>query len=971
MADRRSPAIFTVGPERSFADALAGGVVERFGRDPATLGRGVLLVASSRAVRTMSDAFLRVSGGGIVMPRIVPIGDLDAGAMPELAFDAAALDVPAAVDPLQRRLLLGRLVQRARGGRAGEAMRLAEELGRTLDALQSEEVAPRSVRDLEVSAELSAHWSRSLTLFRVLLDLWPDVLASQGLVDIHDRRRRLIDLAAEHWREGGDGFVIAAGISNAAPAIARLLRVVAGAARGAVVLSGLDVAMPEDEWRALAPARPGDPAGDRERAVESHPQFALKRLLSRMGLTRDDVRPWPGGGHRTSGARMDLVRSAMRPAAFTHRWIDEAARRPLQGVTTATFDTTAAEAQAIAIRLRGVLEVPAMTGALVTPDRLLARRVAAHLTRWGVAIDDTAGQPLSATASGSLIILLADLAAGRFAPVPLMAALKHPLTQAGEERLGWLDLVRDLDLALRGPRPAPGLAGIDAVLATRASALRAWWVGLRPALAPLERLATRHAALTDIVPALREAADTLSNGTVWQGPAGRAAADFIASLERHGAAGPEALEPDEIAPLLRDLLDDVAVRPPQGGHPRLAIYGLIEARHQQADLMILGGLSEGVWPGLPAPDPWLAPRIRRELGLPGLDRRIGEDASDFVAALGAPEVLITRANRDDSGPTVPSRFWLRLQASTGDRLKQDEELIRLTRALDAAHVVRPAVRPRPAPPPEERPTRISVTEVDRLKADPFAFYARRVLRLMALDPVDAEPSAAWRGTMVHAVLERWAKDDRCAIAALTPRARALLSGPEIHPVTRALWQPRLLAAIEWIAVTLDEERRAGRTVLAAEGDGAIDVAGVRLSGKFDRIDRLANGGLAIVDYKTGQPPSARAVAAGYSLQLGLLGLIAERGGFAGIGGRADAFEYWSLARNAEGGFGAIHSPVEGRGPDAIPADRFVARALDSFESAAGEWLTGTAPFTAKLHPEHAPYSDYDQLMRRDEWYGRG
>jgi ATP-dependent helicase/nuclease subunit B len=274
------------------------------------------------------------------------------------------------------------------------------------------------------------------------------------------------------------------------------------------------------------------------------------------------------------------------------------------------------------------------------------------------------------------------------------------------------------------------------------------------------------------------------------------------------------------------------------------------------------------------------------------------------------------------------------------------------------------------PPAHLRPKAISVTEVDRLKADPYAFYARRVLGLMALDPVDADPSAAWRGTAVHDILEAWWNEDRCAPDALAPRAQRMLAEAEVHPMLRALWQPRLKEAIDWVVGQVTTQAEEGRSVLAAEGKGFIEVAGVKLSGRYDRIDRLPGGGVGVIDYKTGKPPSSAAVREGFSLQLGLLGLIAERGGFEGVRGTAAAFEYWSMSKKKDA-FGYVESPCDPEGKrDRIVTDRFVALAAHNFAETAGRWLTGDEPFVAKLHPEYAHYAEYDQLMRRDEWYGR-
>jgi ATP-dependent helicase/nuclease subunit B len=405
------------------------------------------------------------------------------------------------------------------------------------------------------------------------------------------------------------------------------------------------------------------------------------------------------------------------------------------------------------------------------------------------------------------------------------------------------------------------------------------------------------------------------------------------------------------------------VRPPYGGHPRIFIWGLLEARLQRADLVVLGGLNEGAWPALPAPDPWLPPKVRANLGMATLEYRIGLAAHDFASALGAPEVLITRARRDNKSPTVASRFLLRLDAISGG-LPRDLRLERLTRALDDPGPPQPVGRPAPSPPAEQRPDKISVTAVDRLKADPFAFYAQAILKLRSIDPVDADHTARWKGSAVHEVFEDWLQHDECDPDKLRPRAERLLKDEAIHPMLRALWAPRLLEAIDWIAGLERQNQSEGRRPLAAEVTGEAVLAGVTVQGRADRIDRLADNGLAIIDYKTGAPPTQKAVNAGFALQLGLLGLIGRAGGFDQVSGDPEAFEYWSLTRH-KGSFGKLMRPDK----DMQPGE-FLDHAYANFADAVEKWLTGSEPFTAKLNPAYAPYGDYDQLMRLEEWYGR-
>lgn len=976
------PAVYTIPPHRAFADALAAGLIARYGADKAGLARGLILVPNNRAARAISDAFVRRSEGGLLLPRLVPVGDpeLDeriGGALEPLREGET---IPPAIEPVERLMLLAKLVQRHMPGEidAAEALRLAADLARTLDQLQIEQVAPARLRAFAADLpDLSLHWQKSLDRLTVILDDWPAVLKARGAIDLAERRNRLLAAVAKRWSaRPPSGFVVAAGITTTAPAVAGLLRVVARVPEGMVVLPGLDTEMPDREWDALGPHE-ADPVTLRRRSsIETHPQFHLKLLLHRMGVNRGEVERWRWGGGRDAPAvRSRAIAHALAPALFTAKWQElKPAERRLSGVRALELADPAEESQAIAVALREALETPGRTAALVTPDRKLARRVSAHLKRWGIEADDSAGRPLSQTPPGTLLIAIATAAAERFAPVALLSLLKHPLVNAGDGRLDWLDGARMLDLALRGPRPPTGLQGVTDYLSDgsgRDGALRrralAWWRNTADRLRPLERaFGGREPTLAALVAALRETASALSGNEAWSGPAGREAADLLTAVEPAASDGPGHIRPANLPAMLEQLMADRAVRPPFGQHLRIFIWGLLEARLQHADLMILGGLNEGTWPPLPTPDPWLAPRIRHEFGLPSLERRIGLAAHDLAGALGGREVLVTRARRDARSPAIASRFWLRLEAMTGG-LTRSPLHKSWAAALDKPDRHAPVRRPEPAPAVADRPRKIAVTDVDRLKADPFAFYARKMLGLSALDVVDADPSAAWRGSAVHEVLEAWMKEDECDPAKLRPRAEALLAGSEAHPLMRALWQPRLLEAVDWIAEEVAKNRAAGRNPLAAEIWGEATIDGITLGGKVDRIDRAADGGLVIIDYKTGTPPGPKAVAEGYSMQLGLLGLIAARGGFPDVEGMPACFEYWSLAKRA-GKLGYVASPVGGR--NGIDPEDFTDMAERNFIAAAAKWLTGDAPFTAKLNPAYAPYAEFDQLMRLDEWYGR-
>lgn len=990
MPDAAQPAVYAIGAQRGFADVLASGLIKRFGGDPLGLARLTLLIPNRRAGRAITDALVRHASTGLLLPRMVLIGDSDLdeslGALLDPLGEGEA--VPPPVDPLERRFRLARIIAELATDRPGaqdpaEALRLASEYARVLDQLLVEEKTLDQLDALEVDGDLAEHWAGARALFVNVGRAWADEVAREGRIDMVERRNRLLAKVAARWRTSPPQTpIIAAGITTAAPAIARLLRCIADLPQGMVVLPGLDLDMDDLLWEAIGAPVPVTAPGDAppgERPAITHPQYHLKALLHAMSISRAEVQPWqaePRTGPVADRAR--LLRSIFLPARLSDRWVTLAAdERRTKGIRIVEAENPDEEAQAIALLVRQALDTPARRIAIVTPDRSLAARIIAHLKRWQIEADDSAGEALSVTPPGRFLLAVAACAADDFAPVELLDLLKHPLAQSGEERRAWLEQARALDLCLRGPRPAPGLAGIDSAVGQRPVAV--WWQGAKALLAPIASVQRNPRPLSAMLSAIIATAEALSNGTVWQGPAGRAASDLVQALLERGPAHDPLVTAAQARTILSRLMAETAVRPPFGKHPRVAIYGLLEARLQSADLVICAGLNEGVWPQLPSPDPWLAPMVRNALGLPPLEMRIGLAAQDLAGAMAAADVVLTRARRDGSAPTVASRFLLRLQAVAPDKVMEDAATVALARALDRRM---PAVRiaqPAPKPSRAQRAVKLSVTELDRLRADPFAFYAKRIMGLRSLDPVDAEPSAAWRGTLVHDILELWHRDDALAPAALVPRAIRFLDDANVHPLITALWKPRLVAALDWVVQQTLDFAEAGRSMIDAERSGTMLIDGVEITGKADRIDRLPDGSLIIVDYKTGTPPSAVQVEAGYALQLGLLGLMAERGGFGptrtapAITGTASGFEYWSLGRSQESdtGFGYIASPVlEGRKKRGLPADDMVPESLRHLTEALARWILGDEAFKAKLVPDQAIYTEYDQLMRLGEWYGR-
>ncbi len=985
MADRGGPQIYSISAHRGFADALVAGLVPRYAEPDVGLARLTLLLPSQRAMRTVTEAFIRLAGSGLLMPRMAVAGDLDLDEMLGAALDPIGTDagIPPAVEPTRRWLRLAELIVAEMGGQAprgGALLRMAFEQGRAMDRLLVEDIGPEelvSERVLDALGELSGHWQNSLRVFARVQARWLDELRASGQLDAAARRNRLFDHAARRWQEQPPKHpLVAAGVTSAAPALARLLRVVSETPRGAVILPDLDLAMADAVWTELgcagAPEEPGGPPFARGDAV-THPQYHLKLLLNRMGVARGEVQPWHRAGIAAAPPeRSRAISNLFLPPKASRSWVDlPPEQRRLSGVRLMETANPEEEAQAIALLVREAVAEPERRVAVITPDRGLAARVVAHLRRWHIQADDSAGRPLAQTAAARVLLLLAEVMAEHAAPVPLLALLEHPLVRAGEGRAAWLECARALELRLRGPRPAPGLEPLEphiARLACSDSGITGWWDEVTAILAPL--LGGGEAQLlADMLDSLATAGEALCGEMLWAREDGRALAGFVEDLRGHARAVGTQLDPRDLPAVLRDAMDRVAVRPSFGGHPRVAIYGLLESRMSRADLVICGGLNEGIWPQPPSPDALLAPAVLRALGVPSGDFRIGLSAHDLAGTLGAPQVVLSRSERDADGPAIPSRFWLRVRALLGGLVKAHLEtaIPALARAMDDAEPALPYPPPEPCPSAAQRDVAVSVTALDRLRSDPYQFYAQAILRLKRLDLLDAEPSAAWKGTAVHAILERWHKDG----GALRPIAEQVLDEMNAHPLMRGLWRPRLLAALDWIETEV--ARDPDRKVLAVEARGEMDVLGVKLHGRADRIDRLSNGELAIVDYKTGGPPSGRMVEQGYALQLGTLGLIARDGGFAGVAGEPTRFEYWSLGSDdkSETGFGYIRTPLklDGKRTGIEPED-FLPKTDEFLRDALARWIKGDEPFTARLNPDVAGYADYDQLMRLDEWQGR-
>ncbi len=890
MTDRK-PAVFGIPPGADFPAELVAGLRERMSDRPSeAMARVQLYLNSGRMLREVREAFAKGPPGYLPSLRLLP--DLGADPLP---------DLPAAVPPLRRRLQIARLVARLLDAQPDLAPRsavydLADSLMLLLDEMQDEGVEPDALAALDVS-DLSAHWKRTQDFLAIVAPFF----LSGDAPDAATRRRLAVEAHAERWRTAPPGHpVIVAGSTGSRGTTAMFMRAVAALPDGMLVLPGFDTELPTEVWDGL----------DDAMTAEDHPQFRYRRLMDALSLSPLQIRSWTARPAPQQGLNR-LISLSLRPAPVTDHWLTEGPGLP--DLTEATDHVCLieaagprAEALAIATVLREAVE-SGVEAALISPDRVLTRRVTAALDRWGIQPDDSAGRPLGLSAPGRLLRQVASLFGRKLTGEDLLAVLKHPLVASGSDRGIHLRLTRDLELHLRRHGPAfPSPANvIDWGASQRDPAAvgwAAWLAGVLVAVEdahalPLPQMVTRHVDVTVLLACGHEGTGA---GGLWEREAGEAALAAVEALLAEAAHG-DAMTPADYAAFVAAHLSRQDVREAVQGHPLVRILGPREARECRAELVVLAGLNDGSWPQLPSPDPWLNRQMRQAAGLLLPERQIGLSAHDYQQAVGRPRIVLSRALRTAEAETVPSRWinrLLNLMSGLPERggpeairamRERGQRWLALASTLDEPFgPMHPAPRPAPRPPVEHRPAELAVTGISKLIRDPYAIYARHILRLYPLDPLRAEPDALKRGSILHDILERFVRDggtDNPATAEtrLLAIADEVLAAEVPWPSARLLWRARLERAAP---AFLQREAASGGTPVILERKGSIELptVGFRLTARPDRIDELADGRLHILDYKTGTPPSAKQQKA-FDKQLLLEAAMAERGAFETIGPR--------------------------------------------------------------------------------------
>ncbi|MFC3182235.1 double-strand break repair protein AddB [Cypionkella sinensis] len=966
MFSAETPRIFALPPGADFPAELVGGLITRMAdQPPQAMARVTLYLNTARMARRVRDLF--ASHGAGFLPRLRLLGDL--------AQDPS-LGLPPLVSPLRRRLQMAELIAKLLDAQPDLAPRaalydLADSLANLMDEMQGEGVSTETITALDVSSH-SKHWERTQTFLRIVAPLFSDA------TDAEARQRLAVQQCAQRWQAAPpDDPILIAGSTGSRGTTALLMQAVAALPQGAVILPGFDFDTPGSVWQAM----------DDALTAEDHPQYRFRHLMDLLQINPTEIKPWRDTAPPDPD-RNRLISLSLRPAPVTDQWLVEGPDLPDLAAATANLTlieaaSPRAEALAIALVLREAAE-NGVKAALITPDRNLTRQVAAALDRWAILPDDSAGRPLALSAPGRFLRHTAALLGQRLTADALLTILKHPLTASGTTRGPHLLLTRYLEMKLRKTGPAfPTAPDLLEWAAARSDDALPWAQFLATTLQNLDQIphqpladhVAQHRALSE---ALARGLDPAGSGALWEKAAGIAALELMETLAAEAPYG-GSFSAAEYHDLFEALVNKGEVREPVQGHPNIMIWGTLEARVQGADLVILGGLNDGIWPKLPEPDPWLNRAMRKKAALLLPERQIGLSAHDYQQAIAAPRVIVSRATRNAEAETVPSRWLNRLmnlmeglpqkngKQALGQMRARGNHWLALARALEqpmpeqtADPRLQPAKRPAPQPPVAARPPKLSLTNIERLIRDPYAIYARYILRLNPLDPLHQTPDARDRGIIVHEVLERFVKtrppnETRAeARIRLLDLARIVLAEDTPFPAARALWLAKLDRAADHF---LTQDSKHQGTALALETQGALKLDGLdfTLFGTPDRIDRLPDGRLHLIDYKTGTAPKA-AQQKQYAKQLLLAAVMADRGGFADLGPS-------DVAKISYIGLGSGEDVVETDITDAILTEHW-----EKLLALIARYLRRSTGYTARralFETRHA--GDYDHLSRFGEW----
>lgn len=951
--------IYNIPANSSFVDTLAKLFVEEYKNNILSLVDVMFLMPNRRACRALKDAFVRVRGmEPLMLPKIVPIGDIEEDEIIISGFDLDAdlKNISPTIDKIERILLFTKIIMSKprefglENMSARQASFLANELANLIDMADYEGLSFSRLKGL-VPEEYASHWQETLKFLEIITQYWPEILKERGLVDPGFRYNQLLNAQSEIWKKNKTNkrIIIAGSVANF-PALKDLVKTVLSLPNGEFYINGLDKSLDDESWNLLD---------------ETHPENEIKLLLDDLKISRFDIKDIVKSDNFD---REVFISEVMRPAKTTDKWRDiknkNISNTAWMGLSVIECENSKEEALSIALIMRETLETLGKTAALVTPDRNLARRVAVELERWNIKVDDSAGKPLSLTPAGIFIRLIAQACESNFTAVEMLGFLKHPFTANGMNYGNFRKQVRNYEHYILRNNKSNENKELVEFIETIKDKLKSLQ----------EKLQQDKTNLKDLIKCHIEAAVLFSstdtedgNQILWKSEDGEALARFFANFyEKADVLGD--INKGEYLGLLEALMVNVTVRAVYGTHPRLKILGPIEARLNNFDKVIIGGVNEGMWPKLTSADPWMSRPMKKDFGFPLPEKNIGILAKDFASLLANNEVYLTRANRVDGTPTIKSRWLMRLEtviSALGIKLEEVENNIysQWAKKFDEVSEYKKIFPPEPKPPVSARPRKLSASAIDALIRDPYIIFAKYILKLKPLEDLNPDLTAADYGNIIHEILDNFNKKyptvyPQNAKEELLRIGEIYFNENEIALETRAFWWPKFEKVVEWL---IKQERSYREAILRThseiEGSMEIDAPAGKfiITAKADRVDETKDGKINIIDYKTGQARSKKEVQTGYAPQLPIEGLIASMGGLKNIDSKdIGKLIYWKLADKEV----VISEDVT----------EVLEKNLNNIRELIALFDFEITPYISKPNPKYVTANkDYEHLARVKEW----
>ena len=823
--------------------------------------------------------------------------------LPIYELDPADEFIPDAISDTERLILLARLcLAKPNVMTHDQALKMAISLEELLDTAYQFDLDLSHLDELVQIERFAIHWQETVQFLDILHTHWPKILKERNQIDHMDRVIRLIRSFTKDLKKHPEQTIFMAGFLDSFPAVNELVEVVSKGKKNLVF---------EQKFT-------DKKTNCKDYLFEKLPQEEIIiEALTNNSWAQKDFNP-----------------------------------NVLKNVHLIETENTREEALTIALLLRQTLETPNKTAALVTTDRSLARQVISQMQRWDILLDDSAGKPLNHTDIGIFFCLIADL--GRSPNgVNYLSLLKHPLVADGQDPINLRQAVQAQEKLLRGKKQHWEMA-----LNTDFSE----WIDLfkNNTMIPFKTLLSKHLELAE---QLATSADKTATQRLWQNDTGKQVFSFFSDLLIHADMIGE-IESQTYPDILKLLMQRQSVRPRYGTHPRLDILGPIEARFSHADVCIIGGLNEGVFPALPDTDPWLNRPTRTKLGIPLPEEKIKELSIDFAHNFCSKEVYLTRSIKIDGAQAVPSRFVERLKAVVEiNHLKLPKYRANLALLIDTPAQYDKPKRPEPCPPVEDRPNRLPITQIEMWRRNPYGIYARYILNLYPLNTLEAKTNNALFGELIHKVIQEFLtrypfSTDR---QLLFQTAQEVFDENKLSDVDKNLLNIRFSAIADFLIQQQTNDSLIVKKSLCEEKiEQSFDIDGqpFTLYGTADRVDTLKNKTLRVIDYKTYHPPKKKEVTAGFSPQLVLEALLLSEKQELPVSN----LTYWYLSNKIDA------SEVQPITESKAEIDDLIQKSKDGLSKIIRAFRNEKTPYEVCPIPSQSPlFNDYAHLARMQEW----